>query len=385
LVAGTAAPAGYPSRLMEWRPLRLMGRWSYSWYLWHWPMLVLAEARFGPLSTGDKLLTSGLALMVAAASFRLIEDPGRRSRLLASTPAALMAGALAVVFVVAAAWALGRHGESELRQPYLATLLEARQERSHVWSSLCRYQVVDGDEECFLGPTDSTQLVLVVGDSKAGQWASAVAAAAANQGARTMVRSLSGCTAFDVWVEGRDEQGVSGQCLAYRAQTSRLVGLVHPDVVVTSNADQIDVLRPGTTMLLGLDDAVATWSAALASYIASIDQRGVPLVVIRDNPALPQDPLDCLARVRSDEACAVPRAELRSEPKMVDAESEVLRQHPVTGVFDPTPLICDNKVCHVYDGAAPIYSDSLHLTAQFVNAHVAELEDLLAPSLNSSR
>ncbi|MGW3044625.1 hypothetical protein ACWC9T_32325 [Kitasatospora sp. NPDC001159] len=54
-VLGTAAVllAGPSDRvvggLLGSRPLRAAGRLSYAWYVWHWPVLTIAQARFGAL------------------------------------------------------------------------------------------------------------------------------------------------------------------------------------------------------------------------------------------------------------------------------------------------------------------------------------------------
>jgi peptidoglycan/LPS O-acetylase OafA/YrhL len=42
-----AAPSLSLERVLSTPIVALIGRWSYSWYLWHWPILVLVEARFG--------------------------------------------------------------------------------------------------------------------------------------------------------------------------------------------------------------------------------------------------------------------------------------------------------------------------------------------------
>ncbi|HEY0700376.1 MAG TPA: acyltransferase, partial [Micromonospora sp.] len=50
VIAGGLVPGGAgPERVLGLRPLRATGAVSYSLYLWHWPVLVAAEARFGDL------------------------------------------------------------------------------------------------------------------------------------------------------------------------------------------------------------------------------------------------------------------------------------------------------------------------------------------------
>ena len=60
------------------RWLSWIGDWSYSWYLWHWPVIVLCRGLFG-----DTLLVSTtaacLSVPVALLSFQWIEKPFRRS------------------------------------------------------------------------------------------------------------------------------------------------------------------------------------------------------------------------------------------------------------------------------------------------------------------
>ncbi|MDP9434617.1 MAG: acyltransferase, partial [Actinomycetota bacterium] len=90
-------------RLLDRAPLRWAGRLSYSWYLWHWPVLVLAAEVAGPLSLLTRLALVGASGLLAAVTLAVLEDPVRRSALLARRPALGLAGAGALTAATAAA------------------------------------------------------------------------------------------------------------------------------------------------------------------------------------------------------------------------------------------------------------------------------------------
>jgi peptidoglycan/LPS O-acetylase OafA/YrhL len=103
-----AASAGSPlQRALAWKPLQTLGGLSYSWYLWHWPLLAyvaLTPALAGPLWRPAAALA---ALGVAALSYRFVELPVRRSRFLRERAGLTLAlGAAGAGGVCAAAWLL---------------------------------------------------------------------------------------------------------------------------------------------------------------------------------------------------------------------------------------------------------------------------------------
>ena len=98
ILGGAHAPAG-PVGLLSWQPMQWIGKRSYAIYLWHFPVLVLAEAEWGPIDAWGRASLLVASVLVAAASFVLLEDPVRRSAWLAARPGrslstgALLAGA----------------------------------------------------------------------------------------------------------------------------------------------------------------------------------------------------------------------------------------------------------------------------------------------------
>jgi peptidoglycan/LPS O-acetylase OafA/YrhL len=127
VVSGGSDAAPFAPMAVLRRPaLQWIGRRSYAIYLWHWPALVLAEAKWGPLSLGQRFVAIGVALALAAASLRLVEDPVRHSTWVASRPKrglALGAALCATVLVAGAiSLAVPRHldGGTAAAAPVLA-------------------------------------------------------------------------------------------------------------------------------------------------------------------------------------------------------------------------------------------------------------------------
>ena len=89
------------NRLLSSPALRLIGRWSYGIYLFHWPLVV--SHKFDGLSSGVRfVVVTVLSIALAGLSYRFIESPIRNRRLprLSMLPVATVAVAIVVVSLV---------------------------------------------------------------------------------------------------------------------------------------------------------------------------------------------------------------------------------------------------------------------------------------------
>ncbi|MDQ3885833.1 MAG: acyltransferase, partial [Actinomycetota bacterium] len=104
ITAGCTQARGGVGTALSLRPLRQVGRYSYCWYLWHWPVLVL-----GPVVAGHALglearftavaVSAGLAVVTTHA----VEDPVRFAAPLRRSPArSLLVGGGTTAVAVAA-------------------------------------------------------------------------------------------------------------------------------------------------------------------------------------------------------------------------------------------------------------------------------------------
>lgn len=114
---GTALLIGYGEgtpvgRLLEWAPLRWIGRISYSVYLWHWPIIALYRTETGiSLDLKETALLVAASIAAGAASYYLVERPfmsrfrdrGSSRRIVAGGILAVVAGVAGVFLLNASA------------------------------------------------------------------------------------------------------------------------------------------------------------------------------------------------------------------------------------------------------------------------------------------
>jgi peptidoglycan/LPS O-acetylase OafA/YrhL len=87
IAAGSAVAGMGVERILRPRPVQWLGARSYSLYLWHWPILVIAAERVGKvLPVWQNMLCLLAALAASALTYWLIENPIRRARVLVARP-----------------------------------------------------------------------------------------------------------------------------------------------------------------------------------------------------------------------------------------------------------------------------------------------------------
>ncbi|WP_283133838.1 SGNH hydrolase domain-containing protein [Rhizohabitans arisaemae] len=355
-------PFGGPLRT---RPMRAIGRLSFAWYLWHWPVVVLLEAGLGPLSWPVKAVATVAAALPAYLTLRLVERPLRFSAVLSLRPSrGLSAGFSAVVVPVVAALLLGSaavrvmgdpvprpdprgaaDGSGLTVEPGAAGMVPhpvlARQDFPP--SAGCEIPLTAViSPRCLFGTGERRMTLL--GDSHAGQWFSALKPIADRRGWSLEVLVKPGCplprlTVVDPRL-GREYR----ECDTWRKNTlDRLVGGAKPELIVIST--------------LGFYPGDPDWAAV----IDPLRSLNVPIVYLRDTPSPGFDVPACLSKAlngsgsadrRTIDRCAVPRVSALPPARFIGG----------VRVVDVTDVLCPGTTCPAVRDGVVMYRDSSHLT-----------------------
>jgi len=198
LVIYAGEDGGFVSRLLSWRPLAFVGLISYSLYLWHWPLIALTRIATGAsnLSHLQQASIAGLSLILAALSWRFVEQPFRRMQ--TPRPVLFRRAGVAAAGLAAGAAAVIVTGGAPQRYPAdvarLASFLDYPV-RDSLRVGTCfidsRYTANDFDDaRCLLVHPGRRQIVLM-GDSHAAHLWRALAHEA--RGADVLQATASGC------------------------------------------------------------------------------------------------------------------------------------------------------------------------------------------------
>lgn len=420
IAAGTLSVRTCLSPLFGLGPVQWVGDVSYSLYLWHWPLIVvapfaLASELSGPLRVS---LLAG-AVLLAGLTRRWVEIPAQRARPWASSSRRAMLGmvaGMAIVGLLAGLLLIGaavRSGE-DLPTATLpegpcagpsamiaanacadrfgpAESVQSRPRNEYFYTppecSGFLATMTYGDKSTtrvcdYSGGKPGAPTVWLVGDSHAQQWQGPVFAIARDRGWRLTLSYLGGCPPADVAFNGYRALGAPAdvdRCRMWSRDVSDAIVAARPNLVITSMAARREMVddgsgRPATAQFVeGLQRDWARWTAA-----------GPRVLVIADPPfnGEVRNP-DCVAlNPRNPLSCARPR-EIAQPPDPLVIAAATMGDTAVT-LFDATPFFCDDAECYSVIGGVVVYYDPDHLNLEYARMLRPMLEAALPESMRDT-
>jgi peptidoglycan/LPS O-acetylase OafA/YrhL len=367
-------------RVLSWRPMQALGRVSYSWYLWHGPVLRIGTTLLDTSNGWTRILLVVLSLLIAAASYHLFETPIRRKRRLVARPRWAIVGALAVM-AVAEAGVRGWQVDSEnyvRKTPALARFVAARTDESVIYAKGCFGSYASTKVQiCTFGSPAARHTAVVLGDSKAAQWVPAVGRIFDKPDWRLLVVTKSACPMVDAPYLAPSLRREYTECARWRRDAVSQIAALRADVVIITES----VTYPFTEK---------QWKSGTQHVLGDLARSTGRIYLIRPTPEL----------AFNGRLCAEPRGRVYNA--LVSASRCTGRAHTAhfddvgrwldvaaapfgnVRMVDMTSAVCPGGICRSILKDKIVFSDSGHMTATFARTLAPDLEEGFGPSEASS-
>ena len=403
--------------------MRAIGRVSYSWYLWHWPVLLLMPPLLGvPAGLPGRLTATMVSAGLAVITLHLIENPGRFAAALrrSAKTSLVMAGAATAVAACACVLLLTlipvptghgtavpqakvstvsalppAPGSQALSQPEAAvrdtfqqvrdavaaaadmaafpsnlnpTLERAAGDKAAVFVNGCMRSWRDvGQGECASGDTASPTTVALVGDSHAAMWDPALQQVAEQRHWRLETMAKVTCPLLDLPIVSPYLGRAYTECEQWRGQIIGRLQAERPRLVVLSMSRRYHADFNFTSY----DPA---WIDTLTRTVAQLRSTGARVLVLGP-VADPQSSVPTCLSIHLDDAtgCAPPRAAAVSAGGI--AAEQAATAAGGGHYADLTDLFCAPERCPVIVGNTLVFRDDNHVTTEYAQ--------LLAPVIGA--
>ena len=406
-------------RVLGSAPLVRVGDWSYSLYLWHWPVIVLVRSNLGPERFGSivvRLLTLAVVVLLSWATYRFVETPFRTGRPWQRVPRALtiypVSVAAVLVVVVASqqvmSYRLGEFSDEPAitttdydrevvgPDPYVALvrastlaaeegrpvpsrlvpgLLDLRSQTAQLGD--CDYRT-GTTELCAIGDPDADRAIVVLGDSHARALSPAIEEIGAQEGYRVYVLVYSGCMASDLTQVERSTGRAWEGCESFKDWALRTITDLAPDLVVVSTS-AARVQDPATGDIVAGSPELKRYHALLregwSTLFTELDAVAGEVAVVGNTPKLPRETGVCLSLGHPDLGdCAFEPgtyAEREARTSFAAARDAGVR------AVDAGRWFCSEGLCPSVVGDFITMRDSEHMTPDYARWLAPAVADAL--------
>ena len=371
---GAIARMSRITRALSAAPIRWLGRMSYSWYLWHWPLVGLGAALDWKVGVGGKIAWSLVALGLAVLTHRFVEAPFRdRVAPRASSQQANLYAIGASFCVALIAWGALMLSVRRVSSPPQRQFLSARQDNMghDCWGSMTE----NATGPCVFGDLSSSTKVVLMGDSHAEHWLPAMERIGRERHWKVYAMVKPACPVADMpeMVNARLKRDYT-ECTSWRRAKLRQILALQPDFVVLSSYDHY---IPADGEASSWNVTPASWEAGLRRTYGMLSRAGITTIAMRDVPDAGFDAPACLSRRASGAPfqlrdCSYDLADAL-RPAAIAAQQSAARGLENVVVLSMNDRVCPRSPCSVMQRGSVVFRDGDHLTTTFSRAEAPVL------------
>lgn len=366
-----AAPISTPAaKMLALRPMQALGRLSYSWYLWHWPILVIGEHLI-PIKGHalNTLLAIAISLLAAMLTHYLVERPVRYGTTARLPPKWQLVMALCTM-VLLNSQLLRWHNSTERRltDGHNDAFAHAMADAPVIYQHGCDTWYHDAElKPCIYGPPSAEKTAVLMGDSIGAQWFSALAAMLDPQKWRIIVLTKSSCPMVDEPYFYKRIGREYTECAIWREKAIGWLQQQH-----------VDRLFIGSTASNSFSDT--QWREGTRRILDRLEQSASAIYLIEANPKLSFNGPRCLMQNGIEHQSDCQEAAGPAQYQHVAALLKALTEsHPKTHWLATSSLVCPKGQCQAMRDGVVVFRDAQHLTASFVTSLAPGLLEQIQP------
>jgi peptidoglycan/LPS O-acetylase OafA/YrhL len=424
--AGCVNPSAGCGQILGVAPMRAIGRVSYSWYLWHWPVLFMALWAIAPVTGHKSLLALAgilLSLGLAVLTLRFIENPLRYAAPIRDSAwRSLSLGGVATAMAVVVGLALYAPDPIGPGAPAAtltvtadplpagsgAALYDAAVQRSfdqvraalaeaahltavpsNLEPRLTGTKPGGADESCLLsfletrqpecasGDTDATTTVALIGDSNAAMWNPAMELSARRWHWRLETLAKAVCPVIEIPIILPTAGRPYTECEKWRTEIVDRLQAEHPRLVVLSILRRYGGGYGWDTGFTSYDPA---WIDAMTRLVRRLRETGANVLVLGPIPNPGAAVPDCLAAHLDGGGVCAPTRSAAVNQAGIAAEAAATAAGGGQYV-DLSDLFCTADRCPVIVGNTLVYSDQNHVTNAYARVLAPVLGSLAARAI----
>jgi hypothetical protein len=387
IVTGASSRLTLAARLLSTAPMRLIGRLSYSWYLWHWPALVfLAELKPQP-SLRLSVAVALLSLIPAAITYRFVESPIRFSKRLQRRSTLAVGGAvvLAATTIAMASVAIW-HADDVLAQPRYAPIVAAATLPA-VYDNGCHLSIAAVKAPtCAFGPARNDTTIVLFGDSHSAHWFPALESLVTVRGWKLVSLTKSACPSVAVRIMNGQLGRQYSECDAWREQVIARIVKLRPALVMIANTRAYALPIGGQELRTDRSDvARRAWGDGVRRLLAELAPSDARVMVMQNNPHPGFDVPRCFAKHIDDQSACATYAVRSVDTVLAASERTAIAGVPNASYVSLNARICDGLQCPIVRDGMVLYQDANHLSVPFSRALMPDLAQLIDGALAGRR
>ena len=344
------------SRVLSMKPLTVIGDWSYSVYLWHWPIWVLLITTFNRSRTVT-LAAFVLSMMFGWVQFRWVERPIRDGlRLPRVNFGRLVGGFVAVALLV--------YGLMTFVTPAIGKYVAGHKPEeisAHIIEKPCATEefAIDTAHSCPYLTPGGTGTAVLVGDSMARSLSDGFVSAANAEALNAYVFSLPGCSflAFD------SPFSPTLECIGWRQNVFAALSQLQPKLVMIANMNTLYTHVPLADFTL--EKTRDAWGYELTRTFDALAPLQAKVMLVQPPPSFEYDlryDISLLRKngVQEDRATVIAR---RAPINEVEVNTAALYPF-LAPVLNFDDLFCNAETCTQKIGKQFMLEDADHLSVE---------------------